>query len=289
MLDAKSTSPQNRAIIKATIEHKLEISRFLNQENPTHSHLDWFSPLDWLGQQPYLLEKYQDHIQAIMLTAPEVKAATWLRLFSAQNTSSFQDTWDRLFSITILMLKDLNITQLAALSFSNWFKDLLLKANFFQHNTIVVLEWNGNQPDKASAAPHINIRPMHPEDLPKIEHIDRLAFSPLWQNSLNGLNKAYKQPGICTVATDHDRIIGYQISTAVTIQGHLARLAVHPEHQRQGVASALLLDLLKQFVGLGVWRVTVNTQFDNNPSLALYEKFGFKPTPETIPVYLFQF
>jgi ribosomal protein S18 acetylase RimI-like enzyme len=288
MLDAKSTSPQNRAIIKATIEHKLEISRFLNQENPTHRHLDWFSPLDWLGQQPYLLEKYQDHIQAVMLSAPEVKGATWLRLFSAENTLSIQDTWDRLLAKTILMLKDLNITQFAALSFSNWFKDLLLKANFFQHNTIVVLEWNRDQIDKEITAPHINIRPMRPKDLPEIEHIDHLAFSSLWQNSLSGLTKAYKQPGICTVATDHDRIIGYQISTVVTIQGHLARLAVHPEHQRQGVASALVLDLLERLVGLGAWCITVNTQSDNNPSLALYEKFGFKTTPETIPVYLFQ-
>ena len=288
MLDAQSTSPQKRAVIKATIEHKLDISRFLNQNHLIHRHLDWFSPLDWLGQQPFLVERNQDHIQAIMLTTPEVDEATWIRLFSAENNLSIQDTWDRLLSKTILMLKDVNISQLAALSFSGWFNDLLLRSNFYHQNTIVVLEWKGDLQDRAIAAPHIHIRPMRPEDLPKIEHIDRLAFSSLWQNSLRGLTKAYKQPGICTVATNHNRIIGYQISTAVTIQGHLARLAVHPEHQGQGVASALVLDLLKQLARLGVWCVTVNTQSDNNPSLALYDKFGFKPTPETIPVYIFQ-
>ena len=288
MSDAQSSSPDNIAIVEAFFDHQLEVSRFLNQNYPTHRHLDWFSPLDWLGQQPFLVERNLDHIQAIMLTAPEVEGATWIRLFSTENTSSIQDTWDRLLSKTILMLKDLNITQLAALSFSDWFKDLLLGSNFYQQNTIVVLEWKGDLLGKAILAPHIDIRPMRPEDLPEIEHIDRLAFSSLWQNSLSGLTKAYKQPGICTVATYHDQIIGYQITTAVTIQGHLARLAVHPQHQRQQVASALVLNLLKQLVRMGVWSVTVNTQSDNNPSLALYEKFGFIPTPETIPVYLFQ-
>jgi len=122
-------------------------------------------------------------------------------------------------------------------------------------------------------------------DLPVVEEIDRLAFPPLWQNSLSGLTKAFNQTGISTVAIKDGEIVGYQISTAMTIYGHLARLAVHPECQREGIAYTLVYDLLKRFDQRGFWRVTVNTQSDNRASLRLYEKFGFERTSEEIPVY----
>lgn len=288
MLDDQLTTPQNRVLSQATVEQKLEISRFLNQDYLTHRHLDWFTPLDWLGQQPYLIEKLNGKIQGIMLTAPEVKGSTWIRLFSSRNTLAYEEVWERLLSKSISILRDLSITQLAALGFNDWFTNLLVSSNFKQRNSIVTLEWKGDLPEKTTNEPQIHIRDMHPEDLQEIELIDRLAFSSLWQNSLRGLTRAYKQPGICTVATQHDQIVGYQISTAITIQSHLARLAVRPDHQGQHIASALVLDLLKQLVNIGVWRVTVNTQADNQPSLAVYQKFGFQRTMESIPVYLYQ-
>jgi RimJ/RimL family protein N-acetyltransferase len=43
--------------------------------------------------------------------------------------------------------------------------------------------------------------------------------------------------------------------------------------------------LLQKFDERGLWRVTVNTQSDNKPSLKLYKKFGFKKTKEEIPAY----
>lgn len=286
MLDAQPTPPRNRAIIGAGIEHKHEISRFLNQNNQTHLHLDWFSPLDWLGQHPFLIEKHNEHIQAIMLSAPEVAKSTWVRLFSIKDNVSVQAVWERLLSKTIMMLKDQNINQLGALGFSDWFRDLLLRTNFKEYYQIVVLEWKGDILPKNILRPQIDIRLMRLEDLPIIQQIDHLAFSSLWQNSLNGLTKAFNQPGFSTVATQQDRIIGYQISTAITFQGHLARLAVHPDHQGQQVGSGLVMDLLNRMVKNGVRSITVNTQQNNASSLAIYDKLGFKQTQQTIPVLL---
>jgi ribosomal protein S18 acetylase RimI-like enzyme len=67
--------------------------------------------------------------------------------------------------------------------------------------------------------------------------------------------------------------------------GHLARLATHPEYQRQGIGCAILRDLLIQFKQRGAARITVNTQEDNLASIALYENAGFMRTGETYPVY----
>ncbi len=286
MLDAQPTLSSNRAIIAAAKEHKQEISRFLNQNNQTHLHLDWFSPLDWLGQHPFLLEKHKGQIHAIMLSAPEVSKSSWVRLFGVKNNISLQGVWERMLSKTITMLKDQQINQLGALGFSDWFRDLLLRSNFKLLNMIVMLEWKGNSLPKTILSPQIDIRSMHPDDLPEITQIDHLAFSSLWQNSLKGLTNAFNQPGYCTVATQQDRILGYQISTSDPFQGHLARLAVHPDHQGQEVGAGLVMDLLNRMVKNDVYTITVNTQIDNYASLAIYKKFGFKHTQEMIPVYL---
>lgn len=288
MSDAQPTPPRNRAIIGASIEHKHEISRFLTQNNQTHLHLDWFTPIEWLGQQPFLLEKDKQHILSIMLSAPEVSKSTWVRLFSIEKNMNIQDVWERLLNKTIMMLREQQINQLGALGCSEWFRDLLFRSNFKQHNTIVVFEWKGDILPTISQKPQANIRSMRLEDLSEIEHIDHLAFPTLWQNSLKSLSKAFKQPGVSTVAIQQDQIIGYQISTTFSFQGHLARLAVHPDYQGQQVGSGLVIDLLNRMVKNGIHNITVNTQQNNHSSLAIYQKFGFKNTQEMIPVYLKQ-
>jgi len=87
------------------------------------------------------------------------------------------------------------------------------------------------------------------------------------------------------VAEDDGQLLGYQISTATTMGGHLARLAVHPAAQGGGIGYALVHDMLSQFTRRGARQVTVNTQQDNLVSLALYQKAGFKRTGEEYPVY----
>jgi ribosomal protein S18 acetylase RimI-like enzyme len=279
------STPHRRYITNATHNQKLEISSFLNQDNLIHRHLDWFSPLDWLGQGPFLLEKLDDEIQAILLAAPEVEGAAWIRLFCVKNNFLVEDVWERLFAKATSMLNDENIQQLATLSSSDWFTQLLRHSGFTHQDEIVVLEWKGDHPASTFTNPEVKIRPMRAEDLPEVLHVDHSAFAPLWQNSLASLTNAFNQPGISTVALCQDQIVGYQISTTVATHGHLARLAVDPDQQGQQVASTLIYDLLQQFVRRGVWRATVNTQADNKPSLAVYQKFGFQRTQENIPVY----
>jgi ribosomal protein S18 acetylase RimI-like enzyme len=122
-------------------------------------------------------------------------------------------------------------------------------------------------------------------DLKAVEAVDVEAFSSIWQNSLSSLEVAFRQAAVATVAEVDGQIVGYQISTATPVGGHLARLAVKPKFQHQGIGSGLLTDLLAQFELRGANSVTVNTQHDNLVSLTLYEKAGFKRIGEEYPVY----
>lgn len=284
-MQKQKTSSDKRKIIEATPENYEQIARFLNQNNQIHRHLDWFGTLDWLGFQPYLLLMDNNIIQAVLCATPENKESSWVRTFVAQKRIPLEETWHQLLDIAVENLREKEIKQLAALALHTWFEGLLSTSGFKKRQNIVVLEWGGKLPKTEIKNPNSIIRPMHMDDLSKVHEIDKLAFTPLWQNSYAGLLKAYEQPGISTVAVSNEEIVGYQISTSMTIYGHLARLAVHPDYQRMGIAYTLVHDLLRQFDQQGFWRVTVNTQSDNYPSLSLYKQFGFSRTGEEIPVY----
>jgi len=285
MLNDQKIPEESKLIIEAKPENYDQIASFLNENNQIHRHLDWFGTLDWLGYQPYLLLMANKKIKAVLCATPENDQSAWVRSFVSKKNLPLDETWQHLLSRAVKKLKDKGIKQLAALALHNWFEGLLSVSGFKHRQNIVVLEWGGKLPAKKPIVPSIEIRPMNLTDLPEVHILDKIAFHPLWQNSLAGLTKAYEQPGINTVAVYQGKIVGYQISTSMTIYGHLARLAVDPEYQRKGIASALVYDLLRQFDQQGFWRVTVNTQSDNSPSLKLYDSFGFETTGEEIPVY----
>lgn len=125
---------------------------------------------------------------------------------------------------------------------------------------------------------------MHPSDLTNVYQVDRGAFEPIWRNSRRTLEKAFKGSSYATVAEGHSCILGYQISTISPLGGHIARLAVSPDQQGQGLGHALARDAVSRLKATGVPQVTVNTQSDNQRSLELYGGLGFHPTGQRFPV-----
>lgn len=285
MVQGEASSVNDLLIVEASHEHYQELAAFLNQNIQTHRHLDWFSSLDWIGDHPYLIQYEEDTIQGVLCTTPENKDTAWIRVFAVAKPGGIDEPWQQLLLRAIQKLRDEGVRRLAALALHSWFEALLVHSDFQNRQNINVLEWQGQLPPKTLCNPAITIRPMTCDDLLEVQRIDALAFPPLWQNSLAGLTKALKQTGISTVAILDDKLVGYQISTSMTICGHLARLAVDPNYQRQRIAYTLVYDLLQKFEDRGLWRVTVNTQSDNFPSLNLYEKFGFSRTKEEIKVF----
>jgi len=128
---------------------------------------------------------------------------------------------------------------------------------------------------------------MAPGDLPAVTEVDNKSFNLLWQNSQDGLSAGLRESALASVAVFDQKVIGYQVSTATSNGGHLARLAVLPEFQRQGIGRALVVDTINQFKNNGARMVTVNTQSDNYSSLRLYQALGFRLTGEQYPVFQF--
>ena len=81
---------------------------------------------------------------------------------------------------------------------------------------------------------------------------------------------------------DGQQILGYQLSTWHIDTGHLARLAIRPERQGQGLGALLVGQMIRFFIERNIHHITVNTQENNTTSQRLYLRLGFKPVGHSV-------
>lgn len=269
----------------AVLNDQGRIANLIYFESHVHRHLDWRSPLDWLGAPEYWVVERQNNVIAALACPPDPPGVAWIRLFAHSGSISPEEAWQNLWQIALQQSISNDHQIVAAITLQAWFEQLLRDSGFALHQQIVILDhslYGDLQPSNLAK----RIRPMTDNDLPVVGQIDNQAFKLLWQNSPTSLEMAFAQAGHATVLEHEGRIMGYQISTKNPFGAHLARLAVAPEAQGLGYGQALVKELLYQAQKQGYHRVTVNTQADNHTSLALYQKQGFQLTGERYPVYV---
>lgn len=277
----------NSLVRKADLSDHQQLSNLIFFETHLHRHLDWRSPLEWLGAPFYWALEEGRRITAALACPTEVDAIAWVRLFVYSAHCSPQNAWSMLWSTARVEIAAAGGATVAAIAMQPWFQRVLAASGFENRQQIVMLEWQGSasQAWAAREAPGIQIRAMKPSDLMAVTKTDHASFDPLWHNSADTIERAYSQALYATVAEGRDGIIGYQLTTGHQQRAHLARLAVHPSLQGRGMGQALLRDLYSRLTQTGIIRLSVNTQSDNSVSLNLYKKMGFNRTGEEYPVY----
>jgi ribosomal protein S18 acetylase RimI-like enzyme len=276
----------NTSVRPADLSDQQQLSNLIFFEKRLHRHLDWRSPLDWLGAPFYWALDDSGQITAALACPPEREGIAWVRLFVYSGRWSAADAWTMLWQTAREEIARAGGAKVAAIAIQPWFQNLLAESGFENLQQIVLLEWR-YQPTAARETAGIRIRKMTEVDLSEVEKTDAASFDPLWQNPLDTLRRAYAQALYATVAENENGIIGYQISTGGGQRAHLARLAVHPAVQGKGAGRAVLNDLFVFLTYMGISRLSVNTQSDNHASLNLYQRTGFVPTGEQYPVYTF--
>jgi [ribosomal protein S18]-alanine N-acetyltransferase len=112
-------------------------------------------------------------------------------------------------------------------------------------------------------------------DLPSVLAIERRSFQTPWSLAMFVLELS-KPSGIC-LCVDTDRgMAGYLICSRYADVWHLMNIAVAPEHRRAGVATELMERLFEQ-AGPGA-RFTLEVRTSNAAAIAMYERFGFRPS-----------
>lgn len=274
----------NTLVRPADLKDHQQLSNLVFLETRLHRHLDWRSPLEWLGAPFYWALDEGGQITAALACPEEIPGIAWVRLFVYGGRWSAENAWNLLWSTARREIEQAGGAKVAAIAIQPWFQEVLAEGGFENHQQIVLLEWR-YQPSAAREAEGIRIRKMTEADLPEVEKTDAASFDPLWQNPLETLRRAFAQAYYATVAENDNGIIGYQLSTGGGQRAHLARLAVHPVGQGKGVGGALLSDMFTYLTYTGIRKLSVNTQSDNRVSLSLYQRMGFVRTGEQYPVY----
>jgi ribosomal protein S18 acetylase RimI-like enzyme len=266
-----------------------QLSNLIFFESRLHRHLDWRSPLEWLGAPFYWALDEGGQITAALACPEERAGIAWVRLFVYTGRWSAENAWNMLWPTAREEIAQKGGAKVAAIAIQPWFQDVLAASGFENRQRIVMLEWRhfASRPPVAQGARGIRIRKMLIDDLPEVEKTDAASFDPLWQNSLETLRRAFDQALYATVAENETGTIGYQLTTGSGQRAHLARLAVHSAVQGKGAGRALLSDLFTYIAYAGIPRLSVNTQNDNQASLSLYQRMGFVRTGEQYPVYTF--
>lgn len=281
------TSPRLQLCVReATDQDSHGIARLIHYEIHVHRHLDWRPPLEWIGYQPYLVVESERQLLAALACPPDPPGVAWIRLFACASQLAARTAWTELWPRAREALAgNAAPVQAAVIPLQAWFYSLLEHSEFVFTHKVVVLSWSGSDLPAANPAAGVRIRPMRTQDLPAVEGVDHAAFTPIWRNSLASLEIAFRQAVDATVAEVGGEILGYQLTSATTAGWHLGRLAVVPPRQGQGIGYALLRDLLLRARTRGFGQLTVNTQHNNQASLALYQKAGFRLTGEVYPVF----
>lgn len=276
----------NTLVRPADLRDHQQLSNLIFFETRLHRHLDWRSPLEWLGAPFYWALEEGGQITAALACPEEIAGIAWVRLFVHTGHWSAENAWNLLWSAARQAIAQADGARVAAIAIQPWFQDILAGNGFENRQQIVLLEWR-YQPSAARATSGVRIRKMTEADLPGVEKTDAASFDRLWHNPLETLRRAFAQALYATVAENESGIIGYQLSTGGGQRAHLARLAVHPAVQGQGAGRALLNDLFTYLTYTGIPRLSVNTQSDNQVSLSLYQRMGFVRTGDQYPVYTF--
>jgi len=120
----------------------------------------------------------------------------------------------------------------------------------------------------------IEIRTLDLSDLDAIEQIEQQAYPTPWSRSMFASELA-KPTSICLGAFEGRDLVGYIINSRYVDAWHVMNVAVHPEHQRRGVATALLEKLFERTRGDERRGYTLEVRVSNEGAIRLYEQLGF--------------
>jgi ribosomal protein S18 acetylase RimI-like enzyme len=100
-----------------------------------------------------------------------------------------------------------------------------------------------------------------------------------WNYPAPRVAKLIRDPNCVALVTRHGaRIVGFAIMEFGDERAHLVLLAVHPTHQRRGIARRMLTWLFDSAKVAGMASIHVELRVGNMPAFLMYRALGFTET-----------
>ena len=119
------------------------------------------------------------------------------------------------------------------------------------------------------------IRGMGEDDLPTILGIEEISFTIPWSKQ-DFLNEMYRKNALSKIAVFEGSIIGYICLNYHLQECQILNIAVHPDFRRQGVASVLMDESIRELKKKGCVFMYLKVRVSNTGAQKFYELFGFK-------------
>jgi ribosomal protein S18 acetylase RimI-like enzyme len=125
--------------------------------------------------------------------------------------------------------------------------------------------------------PEISVRTAAMADLDAILAIERASFGRYAYDRNLFADFTHTCGDLFLVAEAGHAIRGYSVTRICdSARAELVSIAVDPEHQRQGIAGALVSRTLRRLRRLGLRRITLTVKISNQGARSFYEKLGFR-------------
>lgn len=116
---------------------------------------------------------------------------------------------------------------------------------------------------------------MAPNHVEQIGELEMLCFQDPW--STRSIASELENPlSLWLVCEENGKVCGYIGSQTVLGETDMMNVAVHPDFRRQGIAEALIRELIQQLKEKGSHCLSLEVRSGNTGALALYTKLGFQ-------------
>lgn len=140
----------------------------------------------------------------------------------------------------------------------------------------------------------MDLRPARPDDVAAIREVAREVWHDTYDEldaetieetvgewyGDDALEDALGQPGTAFLVAEVDDVVGFTHGVVQGDEGDVLRMAVHPEHQRNGIGTALHERLREDLEDFNMARMRAIDLASNDGGRAFYERLGFEQTGE---------
>ncbi|MBE6928389.1 MAG: ribosomal-protein-alanine N-acetyltransferase [Ruminococcaceae bacterium] len=116
---------------------------------------------------------------------------------------------------------------------------------------------------------------MNESHVAQIAKMEKLCFSDPWSER-SIASELENSLSLWLVYEQEERVLGYIGSQSVPPESDMMNLAVLPEARKQGIAQALVCELIRLLHSEGSESLTLEVRVSNLPAISLYTKLGFE-------------
>ena len=122
----------------------------------------------------------------------------------------------------------------------------------------------------------MEIRRMTLDDLPAVIELDKLSFNLPWPERSFRFELTENSASRCWVAEMDGKIVGMIVAWLLVDEAHVATIATHPDHRRQGIARNLLTYALRYMSKEGAVTSFLEVRENNTAAQDMYREFGYE-------------